>query len=391
MSSTAMSQGITEGVMAERKDTLLEQLLPYRGRGWLLKDDLGLVGMSALAQLCNFSPTEASEFLCGDNSMMRNVARIWTEMGIRTKRRNHWRTQCAADYTPGQAQFEGGLSLDDWEKLYLQETSRMELAPVFEWRLPSGTDEATLVCVSDLHYGPPNMDLTRWLRLRDWIAEHEEVRWVGLGDFLDTAVQDAPGLGGDGQILPYDIAVQLLERHLMPIAKQCLLLLSGNHEARVANKLKLRHNPLQSTAERLGVPYRGSSSYLRLRLRRGRTEQHYDGFLHHGITSARTIGGKLAALYRTLEWNAIDFLVMGHTHAKVAVEAIRKRMGRDAFEQDGGCYVRLENHVIPLAYCGSFLKDEPGSYSRDMALGPANLGAVDLRFALSRHAVHFRV
>lgn len=374
--------------MATDKDALLQQLLPYRGQGWLIKQELGAAGMAALAQLCDFSPTTATEFLNLGTSGRKTIGDCWTKLGIKVIKRN-WAQTVTPD--PVDSQWEGGLSLDDWELLYLAETNRRELAPVFDWSLPRDISEAVLVCVSDLHYGPPEMDLARWLRLRDWIAENKHVRWVGLGDFLDTAIHDSPGMGGEGQCLPYDIATQLLERHLEPIAKQCLMMLSGNHEERVAKKLKLNLSPIRSLAEKLGIAYRGNNSYLRLAVKQGKHCQQYDGYIHHGIGSARTMGGKLNTLQRTLEWNEIDFLAMGHTHAKIAMEFIRKRLGAEIVCADGQDCVRIEQHMIPLAFCGSFLKHEARSYSRAKGLSPASLGAVDFRFAVDRHAVHTRV
>lgn len=74
--------------MATDKDALLQQLLPYRGQGWLIKQELGAAGMAALAQLCDFSPTTATEFLNLGTSGRKTIGDCWTKLGIKVIKRN---------------------------------------------------------------------------------------------------------------------------------------------------------------------------------------------------------------------------------------------------------------------------------------------------------------
>jgi len=377
----------------DNRDTLLQELEPYRGRKNAVVQKLGTAGVYLLWRLCNGSPTEAAEFLgyAPSGGSTRLISTWFTQAGLLVHKRNGWTKRHGTEAEEVQAQFSGERSLADKREDYLQATGKRERAPVYEWRIPQEAEYAQLVTVSDLHYGPPEMDYARWLKLRDWIAENKHVRWVGLGDFLDTAVHDSPGMGGEGQLLSFEDARELLAEDIAPIAKQCFCLLMGNHEARIANKLKLKFCPIKDLCRRLSIPYGGTSSYLRLTVQQGKHAQTYDGFLHHGFGSAQTPGGKINKLFKTIEWNAVDFLAMGHTHAQVVVEQLRMALGNEPFEEDGQQWVQVGARTIPMAFAGSFLKHQAGSYSRDYGLSPASLGAADFRFDGRRKSVHGRV
>ena len=375
------------------RDKLLDELEPYRGRQSALAKELGQPGVYLLWRLCHGSPTEGAEFL-GYNARSGGrsvVATLYTQAQLPIAKAAGWTKRHGEDAEAAQSAFSGERTVEQRRDDYLHATGKRERAPVHEWRIPTTHEYAQLITVSDLHYGPAEMDYARWLKLRDWIAENKHVRWVGLGDFLDTAVHDSPGMGGEGQLLSFEEARELLAADLAPIADQCFCLLAGNHEGRIANKLKLRFCPIKDLCKRLHIPYGGTSSYLRLVIQQGKREQTYDGFLHHGYGSAQTPGGKINKLYKTLEWNAVDFLAMGHTHAQVVVEQLRMALDAEVFEEDGRQWAQVGARTIPMAFGGSFLKHQSGSYSRDFGLAPASLGAADFRFYTKKKSVHGRV
>ena len=373
--------------MDDTLDARRERLEPYRSKqGKLLRSgDRRRLLLDDLHHLCDGSPAAACEYLGYAPGSASNIARYWTEMGLETTKRNHAVTSEFVTYKG----FVGGEDADAKRKRYLAVTGRIEYAPVREWVVPKGTEYARLIGVSDLHYGPPEMDYRRWLDLRDWIAENPDVRWVGLGDMLNVSTKESVG---SPDYLPYDDAYEMCLDDLRPIAKQCLLLLDGNHEARISKALKIKLSPAEMMAKELDIHYGGNNEFLRLRLKCGKHEQVYDGFCHHGFGGAQTPGGKINYLYRMYQSLTAGFLLMGHVHMLTVEELIRIGLRNETHtDKEGREWVEVEQTTYPMAFCGSFLKYLRGSYARDRGMMPASLGAGTLHLYAERHAAHGRV
>ena len=315
------------------------------------------------------SPTTAAEFLGYGSAGRTDTSKEFQRLGLACKRRD----------SGASSQFEGGLTIDEWRELYLRETSKRELAHLFDWPVPRGTEYGTLVVVSDLHYGPAEMDFRRWLDLRDWIAEHPHVRWIGLGDYLDMALKTSPGTQN---LLPYKVARTMFRDDIEPIAKQCLGLCHGNHEQRIERATAVKENPVEWVARDLGLHYYGMDGFLRIKIHKPGTkqEQLYIGAVHHGWSSARTKGGQVNVASNWLTWHDVDFAAMAHMHANTSIE--EQRVGVE------GQYVTQRG--VPLVLGGSFLKSQAGGYVREKGLHPAALGAGTLHLYVARHAVHMR-
>jgi len=366
-------------------DEIVRKLEPYRGQRRKLKDALGDEGLRMLHShpAVRGSPTFAARFLGYSERSRGRITNWWRQIGLRTVK---------ADYAAREREvadgFRDGMTLDDWEKSYLKQTSRIEAAPVFEWRVKRGTEYGILCLVGDLHYGSDAVDIPRWLKLRDWIAQNPDVRWVGLGDFLNCATATSPGMQ---DFLPYDVAVQLLIRHLRPIAAQGYVLLDGNHEERLQRALKLRISPMQGIAKELGLHYGMKSELVRLRITDGKRSQEYDGYLHHGYGSARTQGGRINKLVQTMQGLDVDFIAMGHVHQRIVTEQVRVRLADLGYtDRKGQGWADVETDEKPLVFSGSYLRYLRGSYPREAGMPPAALGSTSLHFYLPRHACHGR-
>lgn len=375
--------------------SIAELLEPYRGRRGLLRKEMSHEGLRMLHAHpeVNGSPRAATEFLGFATHYEATIHKDWAILGIPTNRREPGSAVVGSEYLQA---LEGGDALTDVQRLrayYQAETSEPQLARVVDWTIPRAEPFAHLICISDLHYGPKNMAYLKWLKLRDWIAEHPHVRWVGLGDFLDTAVSDSPGMGGEGQVLKFDQAMELLADDLKPIAKQCLQMCSGNHEARIARTCKINFSPLKVIAKELGIYYRtvSASRYLQIHLQQGKHKQQYNGFFHHGFGSGRTVGGKLAPLLHTIAWNEVDMVAFGHTHLLQVIEQVRKYLGSEIVEKDGQRFVQVKARRIPLASCGSYLEHEDDTYAQDMGLAPGNIGSAAFHLFADHHDIHGRV
>ena len=377
------------------KTTLTDLLEPYRGRRGALRKEHGHEGLRMLHAHpeVNGSPRAATEFLGFATNYESTISKDWAILGMPANRREPGSAVVGSEYLQ---EIEGSEAMTGVELIrarYAAETSEPQLARVVDWSIPRDLPYGHLICISDLHYGPKNMAYTKWLRLRDWIAENRHVRWIGLGDFLDTAVSDSPGMGGEGQVLKFDQAMELLVDDLKPIAKQCLQLCSGNHEARIARTCKINFSPLKVVAQQLGIYYRtvSASRYLLIRLKQGKHVQQYSGFFHHGFGSGRTVGGKLSPLLQTIAWNEVDMVAFGHTHLLQVIEQVRKYLGAEVIEKDGQQWVQVKSRRIPLASCGSFLDHEDDTYAQDMGLAPGNIGSAAFHLFGDHHDIHGRV
>lgn len=365
--------------------TLTDLMEPYRGKRGLLKKDLGPDGVRMLHAHpeVNGSPTAAAEFLGYEQSSAANFSKEFTMLGLPSNKRD-W----ALHEQEVRNGFLGGLTTQEKLAAYLQETARPEMAPVFDWTLPQGTEYGRLIPLSDVHWGAHETDATRFCRLVEWIADNPDVRWVGLGDWLNTSTKNSVS---SPDLLPYEVAFETLAEVIKPIAKQGLMLLDGNHEGRIAKELKLRISPMREFAKEVGIPhYGGMSEFLRVRLKCGKHVQEYDGFCHHGFGGAATPGGKINYLFRQFSSLTCDFLCMGHTHSLTAQEQIRVGLSRNIVQCGGRDYVAVGAQDYPLVFAGSFLKHQRGSYARDKGLSPASLGAATLHLYTREHDVHAR-
>lgn len=364
--------------------TVTEALEQYRGQRGALKRDLGPEGLRWLHvhPEVNGSPLAACEFLGYAASSLHNFSREWTLLGLSVNKRD-W----AAHEQEVRNGFLCGQTTQEKIAQYIAETSRPEMAPVFDWKLPASAEYGRLILISDVHWGSHETDAARFCRLVEWIGENPDVRWVGLGDWLNVATKNSVS---SPDLLPYDVAFETLLEVVRPIAKQGTLLLDGNHEARIAKELKLRLSPVRELAKELSLHYGGISEFLRLRLKAGKHSQEYDGFCHHGFGGAATAGGKINYLFRQFSSLSCDFLAMGHTHCLTIQEQIRAGLTRRIIQSEGRDYVEVENTKYPLAFAGSFQRWRRGSYPRDKGLSPASLGAATLHLYTQEHDVHGR-
>lgn len=365
---------------------IAEMLEPYRGKRGLLKKDLGMEGIRMLhvhPEVCG-SPSSACEFLGYAQSSLRHFSDDFTMLQLPVNKRD-W----AEHAQKIQNGFLGGMSTQEKIDAYIRETSRPEMAPVFDWKLPKDTEFGMMVILSDVHWGAHETDAARFMRLVDWIGENPDVRWVGLGDWLNVSTKNSVS---SPDLLPYDAAFETLAEVVRPIAKQGTMILDGNHEGRIAKELKLHISPMREMVKELGngLHYGGMSEFLRMRLAAGKNQQEYDGFCHHGFGGAATPGGKINYLFRQFSSLTCDFLAMGHTHSLTVQEQIRVGLTRTIVNQNGRDYVEVQATGYPLVFAGSFQKHQRGSYARNKGLSPASLGAATLHFYTGEHDVHAR-
>ena len=354
-------------------DEALDLLEPYRGRKGHYLRDLGEAGARALWLISEGSPTTGGEF-CG-YAEPRPVAMAFAKYDLPILKRD------CADAQAGWVRRDNEPTLEDLRARYLTTTCGHDRALEYDWALPRDTEYARLVCVADLHYGEAAMDYERWLALRDWIGENADVRWAFHGDLFDLATVHSPGRSMTRQAINFRDARKLARADIAPIADQCILLLTGNHDQRVARGLQIEFDPVEDLAEDLGIPHLGYEGFVRYRLQSGKHAQQYDGYHHHGAGAGSTWGSFFNTMERLGNRNEADFVVMGHRHQRAAVTTTKRQIAIDN---------RIEVIDVPLVGAGSFLKHEGGTYAAEKGLAPSVLGSATVHLYLDRHSVHAR-
>jgi len=179
-------------------------------------------------------------------------------------------------------------------------------------------ERLSLVPLGDFHIGSPICDLEFVVETIDWIKNMDNVRVIGMGDYINNE-HESFGVGSlYEQTMPPEEQVKLLKKLFMPIKDKILGIHSGNHERRTWRETGIDITRL--IASDLGVPY--LKWYAMHKIRVGKF--NYVIFSTHGSTGARTSGGKINALKRfQINWEA-DLYLMGHVHSKEAsVEEVR--------------------------------------------------------------------
>lgn len=364
-----MSEAATQALPSpEEARALLE---PFRGQQGRFREELGNLGIRALWVLVDGSPQSGAEFLGYKSSS--SISTDFSRLDLPSRKRN-W-----ADPTDGWRKFDNEPDTEDLRAHYLNMTGGTERALEVYWQVPKGTEYARLICVSDLHYGERSMDYQRWLELRDWIGENPEVRWAFHGDMWDLATTGSPGRAMTQQAINFKQARKLAKADVTPIIDQCLFMLTGNHDQRVARGLQIEFDPVEDLAEDLGVPHLGYEGFVHYRVTDGEHEQQYDGYHHHGTGTGQTWGSFFNTMERLANRNDADFVVMGHRHQRAAVTTTKRQVAVDS---------HIEVADVPLVGAGSFLKHS--GYAAEKGYAPSVLGAATVQLHIDRHSVHAR-
>jgi len=371
----------------------------YRGKKGLLKTEHFVEGGKALHKNSGGSVALAMNFLGyapGGGGAKKTIKTWWKALGLNA---NQVKSPVAQDVSlaeklDGRVDSEEssgsgliGSLLHDANpeairEYYLRLTADGDTAPLYEWEVSPGTEYAHLIFLGDLHYGSPEMDYARLLRLLDWIKEHPDVRWIGMGDYLNLVTMQSPGIHRDA--LTYDNAITLMENDFEPIMSQCVMIHRGNHDERIMRGLQIGHDQVKRWADDYNVLYGGYLGYVRVHLTDGNNEQDYIGFQHHGFGSGATWGYVFNCMERLANYTDSDWVAMGHRHQRAAVESTKTRISTRSGSDD----VDFTN--VWLLATGSFEKWTKDGYAAKKGMRPSSLGAASAHLYLDRHSVHGR-
>lgn len=252
--------------------------------------------------------------------------------------------------------------------------------------LGEDTESIYLIPLSDLHIGA-DFDQKKFEGYRQWILDRPNAYCIINGDVVDNAISESIG-DTYGTMRPEE-QKELAEELLRPLAENGKILawLEGNHELRTARrtdefigktlcKLLGLHTKEKSIYDPNGVFLFLNVGYDRAKGRRNRLT--YTGFMLHGYTGSRRMGGKVNAVEDMARSVVCDFYIASHTHSKFMFP--RRIVVPDTRTKT----LRYQKQVFTST--GSFMEWE--GYAIRQGYHPTSLGSPRLRLDGTRKDIH---
>jgi len=226
-----------------------------------------------------------------------------------------------------------------------------------------------LLGFGDIHWGHLNCDKLMVHTIIKFIEDHN-CYWIGMGDYGDAIIPSDPRFDYrsiDPQYKTPQEQYDCIEELFRPIASKCLGLLDGNHD--ILHWKQHAHNYVKALAKNLGVPYLGTSAYIRL-IFKNYEGVYYNIYCHHGWTGARTKGAKISRIF-DLEgiYPMLDLYMMGHTHDLGLVDEKPNLYVDNELE--------IRDRLARFVYTGGFLRGyvkDSTSYVEAGTYRPTTLG-----------------
>lgn len=251
----------------------------------------------------------------------------------------------------------------------------------------SSDQSKILIPISDIHVGHIDHDKKLFNNMITWIKE-KCAYVILLGDLIDGIAQKDRRYENSSiadEFKPFldnlhykqtDVIVE----SLIPIKKQILGIMAGNHE--VVVKKMFAYDATSVIAQRLNIPILTDPGYLVLRFIDGKSSVLYNIFCSHGDwMGGRKRGTKINNMEDKMADFDFDMLLAGHTHDKFV--STRKHIGIDR----RGRVIKSKKFFINT---GSFIEtytdgNHDGWASRKV-FSPQSTGVVRVDFYLKRRA-----
>lgn len=226
-----------------------------------------------------------------------------------------------------------------------------------EYNLGADLTRAEILALSDVHVGDPLFVEKEFLRLIEWVLEAENRFVILNGDLANIATKTSKSNVYTSRLTP-DEEIDYISSHLQPLAtaRRILVSTSGNHENRTTKDCAI--DPAYRIAKSLDVPYFRESAVVYLRLGRSarRTGRHdaqpvpYLIYVTHGTGGGgRRLGSAVNRVEEiTLNVEAVDVIVVGHTHRPWGAKSIS--LVPDVRNK------KLVEHEICYANAGAFMR-----------------------------------
>lgn len=224
-------------------------------------------------------------------------------------------------------------------------------------------DEFRLYTPTDDHQGTLHHAGKALGKLVETIKNDKRGLWLHLADKAEFIVPSDPrwdvGVISDW-VKPDNIAECQTEHWCdtyMPIQKQCVGLLEGNHEDAIRTH---SHVDVQSNiCKRFGVDDLGYSCFIRFVFRRKNSNEAHSfiGFFTHGSGWAITKGAKLNKLQRIMESFDADLYAVGHMHDLITdskpyltLDAKNRIKQKEKVGAVAGCWFRTYSQDVRASY-----------------------------------------
>lgn len=222
-----------------------------------------------------------------------------------------------------------------------------------------------LYSLSDLHIGDPLCDVKAFRSFVKFIAEQENRLVILNGDMMNNATKSSVSNVYNETCSPNEQRKWLV-KELMPIKKQILCSVEGNHERRSKKDVDLSQS--EWVANMLDVPYYENFCCLKIMFGRQKLNNKkaaYTVLAVHGSGGGSLLGGILnkgEKFFSRVE--GCDLLVLGHVHKKVA-----GKIGSLIVDPYNNQIREVEKAIMVSSHWSAY-----GGYASRMMLAPSAKG-----------------
>lgn len=225
----------------------------------------------------------------------------------------------------------------------------------------------SIVGIADVHLGSLE---SRFDELVKYLDTDKDSKLILLGDLLDYAIKDSVGNVYE-QIENPQSATRLLADFLRKYKERILVVVNGNHEARIQRAVGL--DPVELLCEEFGIPYASEIATLKVSLRKvsygSKKRLPFLIVAGHGYSAARTVGGKITANARISEIvSNADIYLTAHTHQPSVVK--QRRM---IIDPRNNKILEQDYYIITVPSWLGFEKYARRKFMRPSASGVAKL------------------
>lgn len=235
-----------------------------------------------------------------------------------------------------------------------------------------------LVPIGDIHLGHVACDLDLLENTINYVAQHREALWFGMGDYCDAITAKDKRYNPEEIDPKYptpDVQYREITKIFEPIKDKCIGLLDGNHD--YCHWLYHNHNYVDSMSYNLNVPYLTTDAYIRLSMPRlsppenNRETHEFNLYAHHGWTNARKDGYKVNTIQDLANtFPGLNLYLMGHVHSRGEAPLKVQLTVNNALE-----IVHREQRFV---FTGSYIRgyvDGINTYIEMKSLPPTALGS----------------
>ncbi|MCP4651652.1 MAG: hypothetical protein GY853_16445 [PVC group bacterium] len=178
-------------------------------------------------------------------------------------------------------------------------------------KLPVGEKSATVVAISDVHYGNRFHDSVVFEYWIQWLRDNPDSLILLLGDLIEGKTKDSVGFYD--QVIEIDDQIDYIVNVFSEFKDRIIALTGGNHE--LSTWKATGHDIAKSIARRLDVPYLNNGGWVYITIEGEKQKQIYRIYLTHGASGATTAGGRINAVMRLKNITRADLYLHAHMHA----------------------------------------------------------------------------